>query len=67
MALSQELTDAERRAQNQRTTSEILCDYPGCQKVAVEIMGGGVRELNTKFAVCAEHLNLPEHTTKSSS
>lgn len=65
MALSCELTDAERRALNRRKTSEVLCDYPGCRKVAVELLGI-IRDINSKFAVCAEHLKKPEHTTKSS-
>lgn len=66
MPLSRELTEAERRALDRRETeNEILCDHEGCGNAAVEILGGGVRELNTKFAVCAEHLNLPTHTTKT--
>ena len=64
MALSRELTDAERRALNQRKSPEILCDHPGCENVAIELLGI-VRDIKSKFVVCAEHLNSPRHTTKS--
>lgn len=65
MALSRKLTDAERRALNKRMTPEILCDHPGCRKVAIEIIGA-IRDLNSKFAVCAEHLNSGRHTSENS-
>ena len=65
MALSREFTEAERRALIKRETSdEILCDYPGCEKIAIEVLGV-IRDINGKLAVCAEHLNLPAQTTKS--
>ena len=63
MALSRELTDAERRALDKRKTHEILCDHPGCRNIAVEVIGV-VRDINGKFAVCAEHLNVPADITK---
>lgn len=64
MALLKELTDAERRVQEQRNTSEVRCDHPDCQKIAVEMMVGGVRELTLKVALCEEHLNMPVNATK---
>ncbi len=59
-----ELTDAERRAQEKRNPSEVRCDHPECQNLAVEIMGGGVRELSMKVALCADHLNTSANPTK---
>lgn len=58
------LTDAERRAQEKRNTSEVRCDHPECQNLAVEIMGGGVRELSMKIALCADHLIKPSTATE---
>lgn len=56
MALSRILTEAERRAHNNRDPKQIVCDHFGCRNVAVEVVGF-VRELNRKFVACAEHLN----------
>lgn len=65
MALQNKLTDAERRALDRRNPPEMLCDYPGCQNVAIEVMAV-VRDLNSKFAVCADHIRRPAQTAKSS-
>ena len=63
MPLSRELTDAERRALDKQKSPEILCNYPDCKNVAIELLGI-IRDINSKFAVCAEHRNLPAQTTK---
>ena len=63
MPLTNELTEAETRALEQRTTSEHLCDYPGCENTAVQVVGV-VRDINSAFAVCEEHLDLAKHTNE---
>lgn len=56
MPLKNELTLPERRVLQNRTSSEPICDYPGCQNVAVQVVGI-VRDINSTFVVCAEHAN----------